>query len=294
MTLTQRRTLVDPAAPGSIRQQCQWAGLSRSSYYYQPVSASDEDLLLMRLLDEQYLESPQYGYRKMGLVLAQAGYVVNHKRVRRLMQLMGLEAIYPKINLSKPAAGHKIYPYLLRGLKITHVHQVWATDITYVPMANGYMYLIVIIDPGGEPLYSRYVLGWSVSNTMDANWCNDLLSEVLLVYPPPEIFNTDQGSQFTSEVFTSTLLGAQIRISMDGKGRALDNIFVERLWRTVKYENIYLKAYAEGWELERGMGDYFDFYNHRRFHQSLQYRIPSAVVKGIKETPLNQVKTQIN
>lgn len=234
MSLTQRRMLIDPTAPSSLHQQCQWLGLPRSSYYYQPVAASSEDLLLMRLLDEQYLETPQYGYRKMGLILTQAGYLVNHKRVRRLMQTMGLEAIYPKINLSKPAAGHKIYPYLLRGLSITRVHQVWATDITYVPMADGYMYLIAIID-----LYSRYVLVWSVSNTMDAEWCSGILRQALAAYSPPEIFNTDQGSQFTSEEFTGTLLDANIRISMDGQGRALDNIFIERLWRTVKYENIY-------------------------------------------------------
>lgn len=289
MSLAQRRILVDPAATGSIRQQCQWLSLPRSSYYYQPVSASSEDLLLMRFLDEQYLETPQYGYRKMGLVLAQAGYVVNHKRIRRLMQLMGLEAIYPKINLSKPAAGHKIYPYLLRGLRVTRVHQVWATDITYVPMAEGYMYLIAIID-----LYSRYVLVWSVSNTMDAEWCSDVLGQALANYPAPEIFNTDQGSQFTSEEFTATLLAANISISMDGKGRALDNIFVERLWRTVKYENIYLKAYGDGWELESGLQSYFDFYNHRRFHQSLQYRTPAEVLKGIKKSVLNQVQNQIN
>ncbi len=225
MSLAQRRALIDPIAPGSLRQQFQWLSLHRSAYYYQPVSVSKEDLLLMRLLDEQYLETPQYGYRKMRLVLQAAGYVVNHKRVRRLMQTMGIEAIYPKVNLSKPAIGHKIYPYLLRGLAIVKVHQVWATDITYIPMAEGYMYLMAIID-----LHSRYVLVWSVSNTMDADWCSRVLKDALEKYPAPEIFNTDQGSQFTSEVFTQVLLSNQIRISMDGKGRALDNIFVERLW----------------------------------------------------------------
>ena len=287
MSLSQRRSLVDLAAPCSIRQQCQWLGLHRSTYYYQSLPASAEDLLLMRLLDEQYLETPQFGYRKMALVLAQAGYVVNHKRVRRLMQTMGLEAIYPKINTSKPATNHKIYPYLLRGMKVMQVHQVWATDITYVPMAQGYMYLMAIID-----LYSRYVLAWSISNTMDAEWCSRVLRQALEVYPAPEIFNTDQGSQFTSEEFTGVLLSFDIRISMDGKGRALDNIFVERLWRTVKYENIYLKAYADGWQLETGLTSYFEFYNQRRFHQSLNYRTP--VLKGTKKSALNQVENKIN
>jgi len=289
MSLTQRRSLVDLTAPGSVRQQCQWLSLHRSTYYYQPMSASGEDLLLMRILDEQYLETPQYGYRKMGLALAKAGYIVNHKRVRRLMQTMGLEAIYPKINISKPATGHKIYPYLLRGVKVLRIHQVWATDITYVPMADGYMYLIAIID-----LYSRYVLIWSISNTMDAEWCSQVLREALEKYPAPEIFNTDQGSQFTSEEFTGTLLDASIRISMDGKGRALDNIFVERLWRTVKYENIYLRAYADGWQLESGLETYFEFYNHRRFHQSLNYRTPVEVLKGIEKSAEKQVGNKIN
>lgn len=289
MSLIQRRSLVDPTAPGSLRQQCQWLGLHRSTYYYQPLPAGSEDLLLMRILDEQYLKTPQYGYRKMGLALAEAGYVVNHKRVRRLMQTMGLEAIYPKGNTSKPAANHKVYPYLLRGMKIVRVHQVWATDITYVPMAEGYMYLMAIID-----LYSRYVLSWSISNTMDAEWCSQVLRQALATYPAPELFNTDQGSQFTSEEFTSTLLNAAIRISMDGKGRALDNIFVERLWRTVKYENIYLKAYADGWQLETGLQSYFEFYNHQRFHQSLNYQTPVEVLKGIKKSALNQVENRIN
>lgn len=289
MNLPQRRSLVDPTAPGSVRQQCQWLSLHRSTYYYQPMPASTEDLLLMRLLDEQYLETPQYGYRKMGLALAEAGYVVNHKRIRRLMQAMGLEAIYPKVNTSKPAPGHRIYPYLLRGMSIVRVHQVWATDITYVPMANGYMYLMAIID-----LYSRYVLVWSVSNTMDTEWCSRVLREALASHPAPEIFNTDQGSQFTSDEFTSTLLGSNIRISMDGKGRALDNIFVERLWRTVKYENIYLKAYADGWQLESGLQTYFEFYNDRRFHQALSYRTPIEMLKGKEKSALNQVENKIN
>lgn len=288
MSLTERRAFVDPAHPASIRQQCQWLLLPRSSYYYQPCGASSEDLLLMRLLDEQYLLTPQFGYRKMTLFLKEKGYLVNHKRVLRLMQVMGLEAIYPKPNTSQPAVGHTIYPYLLRQLSIDRVHQVWATDITYVPMTDGYMYLMAIID-----VYSRYVLDWSVSNTMDANWCNALLQKALVKYPAPSIFNTDQGSQFTSEVFTTTLLGANIRISMDGKGRALDNIFVERLWRTVKYEHIYLYAHADGWQLEQGLSEFFTFYNQRRYHQSLGYRTPEQVFKA-DQSAKNQVEKVIN
>lgn len=279
MSLSQRRSLVDLTNSTSIRQQCQWLSLSRSSYYYRPVPASQEDLLLMRLLDEQYLKTPQYGYRKMQVVLELAGHRVNHKRIRRLMQTIGIQAIYPKVNTSKPAVGHRIYPYLLRGLAIVRVHQVWATDITYVPMTTGYMYLMAIVDLG-----SRYVLNWSVSNTMDADWCCQVLRKALSMYPHPEIFNTDQGSQFTSNEFTAILLSKNIRISMDGKGRALDNIFVERLWRTVKYEDIYLKVYQDGWQLEAGLRDYFEFYNCRRFHQSLNYRTPEQALKEIKSS----------
>ena len=199
------------------------------------------------------------------------------------MQVVGIETIYAKINTSKPAIGHRIYPYLLRGLCIDQVHQVWATDITYIPMKTGYMYLIAIID-----LYSRYVLKWSVSNTMAAEWCSRVLQEALSIYPRPTIFNTDQGSQFTADVFTSVLQEAKVQISMDGKGRAIDNIFVERLWRTVKYEDIYLKAYADGWQLEAGLKAYFEFYNCQRFHQALAYQTPEQVLKGAKSNK-NQV-----
>ena len=223
MTLTQRRVLVDPAASGSLRQQCQWVGLYRSAYCYQPVVTDMEDLLLMRLLDEQYLLTPSCGYRKMQLVLAQAGYQINHKRVRRLMQVVGTETIYAKANTSKPVISHRIYPYLLQGLRIERVHQVWATDIIYVPMQVGYMYLMAVID-----LYSRYVLKWSISNTMDVKWCGQVLSETLATYPTPTISNTDHGSQFTADAFTALLLKANVQISMDGKGRALDNIFTVR------------------------------------------------------------------
>ncbi len=231
-----------------------------SAYYYQPLTANTEDLLPMRLLDEQYLLTPCYGNRKMQFVLARAGYSVNHKRVRRLMQVIGIEAIYAKPNTSKSTPGHRIYPYLLRGLVIIEVRQVWATDIAYVPMKVGYMYFIAIID-----FYSRYVLKWAVSNTMTANWCSEVLKETLATYPAPAIFNTDQGSQFIADAFTALLLDTNDQISMDGKGRAIDNIFVERLWCTVKYEDIYPKAYADGWELESGLRLYLEFYNSRRF-----------------------------
>ena len=198
----------------------------------------------------------------MQLVLAQAGYHVNHKRVRRLMQVVGIEAIYAKVNTSKPAIGHRIYPYLLRGLPIERVHQVWATDITYVPMQTGYMYLMAIID-----LYSRYVLKWSISNTMDADWCSQVLQETLAKYPTPRFLILIKGVSLHPMSLLHCCSKADVLVSMDGKGRALDNIFVERLWRTVKYEDIYLKAYQDGWQLETGLQAYFEFYNCRRFHQ---------------------------
>ena len=204
------------------------------------------------------------------------------------MQLIGIETIYARVNTSKPAIGHRIYPYLLRGMTIDRVHQVWATDITYVPMQAGYMYLMAIID-----LHSRYVLKWSVSNTMTADWCSRVLSETLAIYPTPAVFNTDQGSQFTADVFTALLVKANVQISMDGKGRAIDNIFVERLWRTVKYEDIYLKAYVDGWQLETGLQAYFEFYNCRRFHQGLAYQTPEQVLKGAKRST-NQVDKNNN
>lgn len=289
MTRIQRLELIDPSLSISIRQQCDLLSVHRSAYYYRPVATSELDLLLMGLLDRQYLLTPQYGYRKMTLVLRAAGHQVNAKRVRRLMQTMRLEAIYPKVNTSKPSPNHHLYPYLLRGLAIVRVHQVWAADITYVPMQQGYMYLIAIID-----LFSRYVLVWSVSNTMEADWCRQVLQKALASYPSPEIFNTDQGSQFTSTTFTNVLEDAFIRISMDGKGRALDNIFVERLWRTVKYEHIYLHTYTDGWQLEKGLTAYFRFYNQERFHQSLNYKTPAQVFEEGAGKKQKQMENKIN
>jgi putative transposase len=255
----------------SLRRQCQLLGLARSSFYYEPQPENEAELLLMRLLDEQYTRTPFYGIRRMTAWLRQQGQRVNHKRVRRLLRLMGLEAIYPKPKLSQAAPGHRIYPYLLRGMKIERVNQVWSSDITYVRLTSGFVYLVAIID-----WFSRYVLAWEISVTLDSHFCISAL-ERALERGQPEVFNTDQGAQFTSLAFSERLLGRQIRISMDGRGRALDNIFVERLWRTVKYEEIYLNDYGSVPEVQGGLGRYFRFYNGERLHQSLNYRTPAAV-----------------
>lgn len=255
----------------SIRRQCEVLGLPRSSFYYTALPESEEDLCLKRLIDEEYMRHPFFGSRSMVDYLERAGYGVNRKRVQRLMREMGIVAIHPK-KTTVPAVGHKIYPYLLRGVKIERVNQVWSTDITYVPMHRGFMYLVAIMD-----WYSRYVLSWRVSNTMDTTFCLEALDEALARWPSPEVFNTDQGSQFTSEVFTGRLKAAEIAISMDGRGRALDNVFIERLWRSVKYENIYLKDYATTDELIEGLTEYFTFYDEERVHRSLSKRTPWEV-----------------
>ena len=271
-SVDDKRALIETGHPQlSVRRQCQLLGVARSSLYYEPQPDSNEDLLLMRLLDEQYTRTPFYGIRRMTAWLHQQGYKVNHKRVQRLLRQMGLEAIYPKPKLSQPAAGHQIYPYLLRGLRIERVNQVWSSDITYVRLVSGFVYLVAVID-----WFSRYVLSWEISVTMDSDFCVSAL-ERALVMAQPEIFNTDQGSQFTSQAFTQRLQEREIRISMDGRGRALDNIFVERLWRTVKYEDIYLKDYVSVAEVTGGLGQYFRFYNGERLHQSLNYKTPAAV-----------------
>jgi putative transposase len=229
------------------------------------------DLELMKLLDRQYLEAPFYGSRRMTAWLRMQGHRVNRKRVRRLMKLMGIVAIYQPPNTSKPCPGHKTYPYLLRGLKVNRVNQVWSTDITYIPMARGFMYLVAIMD-----WYSRYVLAWRLSNTLDSDFCIEALEEALSK-GTPEIFNSDQGSQFTSEAFTGILLQHGIQISMDGRGRCLDNICVERLWRSLKYEEVYLKGYQSVSEARAGIGAYFRFYNQERPHQALGYRTPKEI-----------------
>ena len=250
----------------SIDRQCQLLGLNRSSYYYQPVGESLENLQLMRQIDEQYMTTPFYGSRRMAATLG-----INRKRAQRLMRLMGLEAIYPKPNTSRKHPQDKIYPYLLKGVEINRVNQVWATDITYIPMASGFLYLVAVMD-----WFSRYVLSWTLSNSLHAPFCVEAL-EMALEQGRPEIFNTDQGSQFTSEAFTKVLLENGIRISMDGRGRCFDNIFIERLWRTVKYEHVYLYLHKSGEELYHGLRDYFHFYNTQRPHQALEYRQPVAV-----------------
>ena len=257
----------------SVRRQCALLGLARSSFYYTPRGVSEEDLCLMRLIDRQYLQTPFYGSRKMTECLRRLDYEVNRKRVQRLMREMGIAAIYPK-KTTVPAVGPKVYPYLLRGVKIERVNQVWSTDITYVPMRRGFMYLVAILD-----WYSRYVLSWRVSNTMETAFCLAALEEALGRYPAPEIFNSDQGSQFTSEAFTARLEAAGIAISMDGRKRALDNVFIERLWWSVKHEDIYLKDYATADELIEGLGHYFAFYDHQRVHQALDYRTPWEVYR---------------
>jgi len=255
----------------SLRRQCELIGLARSTYYYEPASESELNLRLMRLIDEQYLKTPFYGWPRMTAHLRRQGYEVNHKRVQRLMQIMGVQAIYPKPKTTISGQEHKIYPYLLRDLEIARPNQVWSADITYVPMQQGFMYLVAILD-----WFSRYVLAWQLSNTLDCRFCLDALQQALLL-GRPEIFNTDQGVQFTAQEFTACLEAVGIRISMDGRGRALDNIFIERLWRSAKYEDIYLKDYASVPELDAGLQAYFWYYNQDRPHQSLGYRTPAEV-----------------
>ncbi len=255
----------------SLVRQCTLLNISRASVYYRPVSTRAEDLELMARMDRQYLKTPFYGSRRMKAWLLAEGYLVSRSKVRRLMRLMGLEAIYRRPNTSKPAPGHRVYPYLLKGVDVNRVDQVWAADITYIPMAQGFLYLVAIMD-----WHSRHVLAWKLSNTMDTDFYVTAL-EAALGKGRPEVFNTDQGAQFTSDAFTQTLEERGIRVSMDGKGRYLDNIFVERLWRSIKYEEVYLKAYQTVAEARVGINAYLEFYNRRRPHQSLGYRTPAQV-----------------
>ena len=254
-----------------MRRQCELLGVSRSGLYYEPVGESAENLKLMRLLDEQYTRTPFYGVRRMTAWLERQGYEVNHKRVGRLLRVMGLMAIYPGPRLSQGGVAVVKYPYLLRGLRIGQVNQVWSTDITYIRLRQGFIYLAAIMD-----WYSRYVMAWEVSLTLDSSFCLSTLDRAL-DKGQPEIFNSDQGAQFTSREFVERLKERQIRISWDGKGRALDNIFVERLWRTVKYEEVYIKDYTGVGEAISNLKAYFKFYNEERLHQSLNYRTPAEV-----------------
>ncbi len=253
-------------------------GLNRSSLYYEPAGETSEDLRLMRRIDEQYTACPFYGTRRMTAWLVEQGEEVNRKRVQRLMRVMGLEAIYPKPRLSTAGKGHRTYPYLLRGVKVERRDQVWSADITYIPMVAGFMYLAAVID-----WFSRYVVAWRLSNTLDGSFCTEMLEEALRG-GKPEVFNTDQGVQFTAAAFTGRLEVAGVAVSMDGRGRALDNVFVERLWRSVKYEDIYIRGYEAVPDLRRGLVRYFGFYNDERLHQSLGYRTPAAVYQGLGAT----------
>ena len=263
-----------------ITRQCQLLDLNRSGVYYQRAPVSDEDLAMMRRIDEMHLKRPFYGSRRLRDWLQAEGHTVCRKKVRRLMALMGIRALYPRKRTSQPGKGHKIYPYLLRDLKIDRPNQVWATDISYIPMAKGFAYLVAIMD-----WHSRKVLSWRLSNSMDTDFCIEALEEALATYGSPEIFNTDQGAQFTSDAFTSVLKDADVKISMDGKGRWMDNVFVERLWRSVKYEDVYLKAYETVSAARDGIGDYFKFYNRERQHQGLNRKTPDQVYMGEVEWP---------
>jgi putative transposase len=255
----------------SVRRQCELLGLSRGSWHYRSVGESEENLQFMRLLDEQYTQTPYYGVLRMTAWLQRQGYVVNEKRIRRLLRTIGLTAIYPGPKTSQPAPSHRIYPYLLRGVAVTRSNFVWSTDITYIRLAHGFVYLVAIMD-----WYSRYVLAWRLSNSLETHFCVEALEQALQG-ATPHIFNTDQGAQFTSREFTSRLDQKGIRISMDGRGRAHDNIFVERLWRSVKYEEVYVHEYASPREACLGLERYFAFYNHQRLHQALSYRTPAEV-----------------
>lgn len=270
--MASRRELIEADHPQlSIVRQCELLEISRSGYYYEPAVESPFNLMLMRLIDEEYTRFPFYGSPRMIARLKREGYPVNHKRIERLMREMGIQGVHPKRNLSRASDEHKKYPYLLAGLEVNRPDQVWCSDITYIRLQRGFVYLMAIMD-----WYSRFVLSWEISNTMDTRFCMEAL-ERALVRARPEIFNTDQGSQFTSREFTGLLLAKGVRISMDGKGRAFDNIFVERLWRSLKYEEVYLKGYVTVMDAVEGIGHYFDLYNHERLHQSLGYHTSAEI-----------------
>ena len=274
MTLSPdaRRSLIDVREESvAIVHQCELLGVSRSSYYYRPVETDALTLALMHAIDREYVAHPFFGIRQMTLAMHDQGFLVNHKRIARLMHLMGIQAVYPRPPLSIPAQNHKVYPYLLRGVEITEPDQVWSTDLTYIPMTRGFMYLVAVID-----WFSRFVLAWGLSNTRTAEFCVGVLKEAL-AKGLPKIFNTDQGSEFTSDIFTKPLLEAKIAISMDGRGRALDNVFIERLWRSVKYEDVYINNYETVPELMKGLSTYFEFYNTERHHRSLGNNTPARM-----------------
>ena len=271
--------MIDRSGPLPVTRQARLLGLSRSSVYYEPVPESADDLALMAAMDEVHMELPFYGIRRIRNELRDRGFAVGRQHVATLMRTMGIAAIYPKRRTSAPHPGHKVYPYLLRGRDVTAAGQVWCADITYLPLARGFCYLAAVMDWA-----SRRVLSWRLSNTLDAAFCIEALQEALDRYGAPEIFNTDQGSQFTSEGFTGALLSRGVSISMDGRGRWMDNVFIERLWRSVKYEEVYLKGYESLSEARRELAAYFDFYNHRRRHQGLADRTPDEVYWSTLQT----------
>jgi len=276
MTRPERLALVDHddlALPVVV--QCRLLKVARSTLYYRPVPVSADDLAVMRRMDELYLAYPFYGSRRMVAVLRREGLAVNRKRARRLMRLMGLWAIYQKPNTSRQHPEHTVYPYLLRGLTIDRPNQVWCADITYIPMAKGFVYLVAVMD-----WFSRRVLAWRVSITMETDFCLEALRDAMERFGQPDIFNTDQGAQFTSTDFVGELAGRKVRISMDGRGRYLDNIFIERLWRSLKYEEVFLKAYGAVIEARRSIGEWLEFYNDERPHQALDYRTPREIFEG--------------
>lgn len=278
MSLEDRRALVkrEECSPVSVRRQCELLNLSRSGLYYEPLPISAENQAIMNKIDEIYLKYPFYGARRMSRELKGLGFYVGRKRTGSLMNLMGLEAVFPGKNTSKPNPQHRVYPYLLRNVEVSRANQVWSTDITYIRLKHGFVYLVAVID-----WKSRYVLSWKLSNTLTSDFCIEALKEALS-YGTPEIFNTDQGSQFTSAEFTQELKNRGIQISMDGRGRALDNIFVERLWRSVKYENIYLNCYETIPQTQAGLKEYFEFHNVKRRHQSLDYKTPWLIYSGLE------------
>ena len=269
--------MIEPEDEVSVRRQCELLRVNRSGLYYEPKATNADELALMKRIDELHLKHPFYGSRKITQALKAEGREVNRKRVQRLMRLMDLTALVPKPNTSKPAPEHRVFPYLLRNLKVTRVDQVWASDITYIPLAQGFAYLVAIMD-----LYSRHVLSWRLSTTLESDFCVRALEEALSRYGAPEIFNTDQGSQFTADAFTDVLLDRGVKVSMDGKGRYTDNIFVERLWRSLKYEEVYLHAYASVPEARAAIRTYFQFYNGERFHQALGNQAPAAFYEALK------------
>jgi len=280
--------LIEPRCGISITRQCRLLGLRRSSYYYRRTEPDPRDDALMRLLDEQYTKTPFYGVPRMTVYLRRLGHDVGPKRVRRLLRKMGLEAIYPKPRLSKPAPGHRIYPYLLGSARIEKPNDVWAMDITYVRMQRGFVYLTAVLD-----WWSRFVLAWKLSQTLETDFCLEAL-DLALAQGRPQIFNSDQGAQFTSDAFTGRLEREGIRISMDGRGRCMDNIFVERLWRTVKYEEVYLHDYENVWMADEHLARYFDFYNRERPHQSLDWDTPAERYFGGEKKTLTRSESCLN